>query len=209
MGRFLFWLLLFLSPCLGFGQKHFDFNNTCQQAYREVIQLKLEAGQRILDGEKKRDPNNLIPAFLENYIDFFTLFFNEDPTEYQSRQNMLDKRIKWMSQGPESSPFYLFTKSVIHFQWAAIKIKFGNNWDAGWEFRRSFLQSKENQKKFPGFQPAVMLSGTMQVVAGTIPDGFKWVSSLFGIKRNITAGLLQLRGFFLARRYQAATLPND
>src|SRR5882762_3008208 len=190
-----FYMLLFFSPCLGFGQKHFDFSNSCQQAYREIIQLKLSAGQKMLDAEKKKDPNNLIPAFLENYIDFFILFFNEDPAEYQSRKDMLDKRIQWMSEGPESSPFYLFTKSVIHFQWAAIKIKFGNNWDAGWEFRRSFLQSKENQQRFPGFQPAVMLSGAMQVVAGTIPDGYKWLSGLLGIKGNLGAGMLQLEHF--------------
>src|SRR3979490_1500085 len=96
-GRFLFYLLLFLSPCLVFGQKHFDFNNNCQQAYREIIQLKLEAGGRILNSEKKRDPDNLVPAFLENYIDFFVLFFNEDPAEYKSRRGNLDKRIQLMN----------------------------------------------------------------------------------------------------------------
>ena len=186
---------IFLLPCMVAGQKHFDFNNNCQAAYHEIVQLKLDAGQRILDVEKKRDPDNLIPAFLENYIDFFILFFNEDPAEYQARKDRLDKRVQLMNEGPESSPFHLFTKSVIHFQWAAIKVKFGNNWDAAWEFRRSFLQSKENQQKFPAFAPAVMLNGAMQVVAGTIPDGYKWLSSLLGIKGNIAAGMQQLDHF--------------
>jgi len=188
-------LLFLLLPCLGFGQRHFDFNKDCQQAYREIIRLKLGTGQRILDAEKKRDPDNLVPAFLENYIDFFVLFFNEDPAEYQSRKDNEDKRIDLMNEGPESSPFYLFTKSVIHFQWAAVKVKFGNNWDAGWEFRRSFLQSKENQKKFPDFGPATMLNGAMQVVAGTIPDGYRWLSGMLGIKGNISAGIQQIEHF--------------
>src|SRR5882724_6490009 len=186
---------LMLLPFFVAGQKHFDFNLHCQQAYREIIQLKLDAGQKLLDAEKKRDPSNLIPVFLENYIDFFVLFFNEDPSEYQVRKDMLEKRILWMSEGPQTSPFYLFTRSVIHFQWAAIKVKFGNNWDAGWEFRRSFLQSKEAQRKFPAFEPALMLSGAMQVVAGTIPDGYKWLSGLLGIKGNLTAGMQQLEHF--------------
>jgi len=185
--------LFFLFPCLTTqGQRRFDFNSNCQEAYRQIVQLKLETGVRILEAEKKRDPDNLIPAFLENYIDFFILFFNEDPAEYKLRKDNLDKRIQLMNEGPESSPFYLFSKSVIHFQWAAIKVKFGNNWDAGWEFRRSFLQSKENQKKFPEFKPSIMLSGAMQVVAGTIPDGYKWLSSLLGIKGNISLGMQQL-----------------
>src|SRR5579872_5542093 len=138
-------------PFLSFGQKHFDFNSNCQQAYRAIVQLKLETGSSLLEAEKKRDPNNLIPVFLENYIDFFILFFNEDPSEYQAWQDRLDQRIGLMNEGPDSSPFSLYTRSVIHFQWAAIKIKFGHNWEAGWEFRRSFLQSRECEKKFPSF----------------------------------------------------------
>jgi len=192
------WVLFFfaiLLPHIVAGEKHFDFNGNCQQAYREIVHLRLDAGQKILDSEKKRDPENLIPAFLENYIDFFKLFFNEDPAEYQAWKERLDKRIQLMSEGPESSPFHLFTRSVIHFQWAAVKVKFGNNWDAGWEFRRSFLQSREVQQKFPAFTPAVMLSGAMQVVAGTIPDGYKWLSGLLGIKGNISGGMQQLEHF--------------
>ena len=190
-------LLLFLSllPLAGYGQKHFDFNDNCQQAYRAIVQLRLEAGARLLEAEKKKDPDNLIPVFLENYIEFFHLFFNEDPAEYQAWKDRLDRRIELMSEGPESSPFSLFTRSVIHFQWAAIKIKFGHNWEAGWEFRRSFLQSRECEKKFPAFGPATMLSGAMQVVAGTIPDGYKWLSGLLGIRGNVTTGMQQLERF--------------
>ncbi len=182
-------------PVPGRGQKHFDFNNGCQQAYREIIRLRLDEGVRLLSAEKKRDPNNLIPVFLDNYIDFFQLFFNEDPAAYQAAKGRMDQRIANLSEGPDSSPFSLFTRSVIHFQWAAIKIKFGHNWEAGWDFRRSFLQSRECKERFPGFAPATMLSGTMQVVAGTIPDGYKWLSGLLGIRGNIGTGMQELDQF--------------
>ena len=132
--------LLLTNPAL--AQKTFDFNTNCQNAYKEIVQLKLNNGQRLLNAEKAAHPNNLIPYFLENYIDFFTLFFNEDPQEYKKKIKNLEIRLDKLSEGPESSPFYLFTKSIVHFQWAAVKIKFGQNWDAGWEFRRSFLQVK-------------------------------------------------------------------
>lgn len=197
-----------LFPLLSFGQKHFDFNNGCRQAYQAIIQLRLEDGGRLLEAEKKRDPGNLIPWFLDNYIDFFQLFFNEDPGLYEAAKNRLDQRIGLMSEGPETSPFNLFTRSIIHFQWAAIKIKFGSNWDAGWEFRRSFLQSKDCEKKFPAFGPARMLSGAMQVVAGTIPDGYKWLSGLLGIRGDITGGMSQLESF-LGADDSWAELYND
>ena len=58
----------------------------------------------------------------------------------------LKSDLKLMDKGPENSPYFLFTKSVIHFQWAAVRIKFGYNWDAGWQLRRAYLQIKENMR---------------------------------------------------------------
>ncbi len=202
-------LLCIFLPYLSFGQKHFDFNANCQQAYKAIVQLRLTTGGQLLEDERKKDPDNLIPDLLENYIDFFILFFNEDPAEFQARKGRLDQRIERMSQGPDSSPFSLFARSIIHFQWAAIDIKFGHNWDAGWEFRRSFLQSRECEKKFPTFAPATMLSGAMQVVAGTIPDGYKWLSSLLGIRGNVTGGMQQLERFLENTDPWAATYRDE
>ena len=195
--RFIYLCVLFF-PVLSIGQKHYDFNNSCRQAYRSIIELRLEEGSRILEAEKKRDPSNLIPFFLDNYIDFFQLFFNEDAAQYAAWKGRRDQRLEWMSEGPESSPFNLFTRSVIHFQWAAIQIKFGDNWDAAWDFRRSFIQSKDCAEQFPGFSPAGMVSGAMEVVAGTIPDGYKWLTSLLGIKGTVSGGMRELEHFLAA-----------
>lgn len=182
-------------PGFCFGQKVFDFNTACRNAYKEIIQLKLDNGQRLLEIEKSKNPNNLIPYFLENYIDFFTLFFNEDAAEYKKRIGNREKRLDLIDDGPENSPFFLYTKAVIHFQWASVRIKFGYNWDAGWEFRRSFLQVKENRESFASFSPNLLYNGAMQVAAGTIPDGYKWLSGLLGIKGSIKNGMAQLEKF--------------
>jgi tetratricopeptide (TPR) repeat protein len=170
----------------------FDFNAECRKAYQEIIKLKLNTGKQILEAEKKAHPNNLIPYFLDNYIDFFTLFFNEDPAEYRRRKPFLDQRLAMMKKGDPTSAFYLFTRSVIYFQWAAVEIKFGERWDAAWAFRRSFLIGKENLVKFPEFQPSIMLQGSMQVAAGTIPPGYQWLSSLLGIHGTIDNGMHNL-----------------
>ncbi len=59
---------------------------TAEKLMKKSSSLKLNTGKLILEAEKKAHPNNLIPYFLENYIDFFTLYFNEDPAEYQRRK---------------------------------------------------------------------------------------------------------------------------
>ena len=115
--------------------------------------------------------------------------------EFAKRKENLEERLRIISSGPETSPFYFFSKAVLHFQWAAVKIKFGHNWDAGWEFRRSFLQIKENRRLFPSFKPNDMLGGTMEVAAGTIPEGYHWLSNLLGITGTIDAGMNTLHQF--------------
>lgn len=201
-------VLLLIAPAYVAAQRKFDFNNNCQQAYKEIISLKLKNGQELIDKEKKINPDNLIPYFLENYIDFFVLFFNQDPVEYKLRRENAERRFQLLKSGPASSPFYLFTKSVMHFQWAAVHVKFAGNWDAAWEFRRSFLSGKENQEKFPQFSPGSMLNGSMQVAAGTIPSGYKWLSSLLGIKGTIKGGMETLERF-IAQNDSWAMLFHD
>ena len=189
---FLFFLLSSLSISGAPGPYAFDFNADCRKAYSEIIKLKLNTGRLILDEEKKLHPNNLVPYFLDNYIDFFTLYFNEDPVEYQRRKPLLDQRLALLKKGDPSSPFFLFTRSVIYFQWAAVEIKFGERWDAAWSFRKSFLTGNENLQKFPDFQPSRMLQGAMQVAASTIPPGYQLVSSLLGIKGSLGSGMNNL-----------------
>jgi len=189
---FLFFYLSSLPSAIAQGPYRFDFNSECRKAYEEIIRLRLASGASIIESEKKSDPGNLIPYFLENYIDFFTLYFNEDPGEYRRRKPLVEQRLALMKRGDPSSPFYLFTRSVIYFQWAAIEIKFGDRWDAGWSFRRSFVTGRENLEKFPDFQPGRMLQGSMQVAAGTIPPGYQWLSKLLGIQGTIEAGMNNL-----------------
>ncbi len=173
----------------------YDFNDNCRNAYNAVMQLRVQEASRLLAIEKHSNPSNLVPVMLENYIDFFELFFNEDPAAYRRYQGNYQRRLELLSSGPENSPYYLHAKSVVHLQWAFIQVKFGKHWDGGWSFRRSFLQSRENNRKFPGFTPSLLYVGAMETAAGTIPDGYKWLSGLLGIKGSIDAGIKKLETF--------------
>ncbi|HET9056648.1 MAG TPA: tetratricopeptide repeat protein [Chitinophagaceae bacterium] len=193
--KYLLFFSINLVASTSFAEKVFDFNANCRQAYNEIVKLKLTSGQQLLNEEKEANPENLIPYFLENYIDFFELFFNEDPLTYKSRLLNRSKRLNLMDEGPSNSPFLRFTKAIINFQWATIKIKFGNRWDAGWEFRRSYLQIKDNKERFPDFLPNDMLYGAMQTVVGTVPDGYKWIGKLLGLNGSIKTGINLLQQF--------------
>lgn len=201
------WLLLLcLLPFAAVGaEPSYDFNSGCREAYAKILQWRFAEAAALLDAEHKRDPENLIPAFLENYLDFFTLFFNEDPADYKRIEPRWERRQAMLDKGPSDSPFYLYCRAVMHFQWAAVSIKFGHNWDAGWEFRRSFLQFRDNREKFPHFTPNEMYYGALQVAVGTIPDGYRWLSHLLGLQGSIHEGMFRLRSF-LNRKDEDALL---
>jgi tetratricopeptide (TPR) repeat protein len=177
------------------GQKVFDYNSTCQLAYQEITKLKIEPGLALLAKAKKQNPDNLIPIMLEDYVDFFELFFNEDPKEFEKRMPQFNERLSKISEGPKNSPFYNFCLTTIRVHKAAIEIKFGQNWNAGWDFRKAFLLLKENRKNHPDFVLDELMTGSLYAIVGTLPSGYKWLASLLGLKGSIVEGMTLLRKF--------------
>ena len=190
-------VFLFLMICYftGSAQKVYEFNSTCQQAYQEITKLKMASGLALIEKAKQQNPDNLIPVLLESYIDFYVLFLNEDPKDYATRYPKFSERLNQLEQGPKSSPFYLYCLSMVKVHQAGSSIKFGKFWDGGWGFRKAYQLIKENKKQFPTFSPNDLVYGSLQAVVGTIPKGYKWIASLFGMKGSLTEGMKTVRGF--------------
>jgi hypothetical protein len=77
---FLLGAFLFL-PNLIFAQFYFDGN--CTNAYKYILAMRFSDAKRSIELEKKTRPSNRVPVYFENYIDFLTLFINEDPSQYK------------------------------------------------------------------------------------------------------------------------------
>jgi hypothetical protein len=90
------------------AQKIYEFNSTCQMVYKEIVQLKLNNAQALINKAKQQNANNLIPLVLESYVDFFTLFFNEDPEEFKVRLPKFEERIKQLNDGFKAHHFITF-----------------------------------------------------------------------------------------------------
>lgn len=188
-------LILSLFTITTRAQKVYEFNSTCQQAYQEITKLKINSGLALVEKARQQNPNNLIPELLESYADFYILFLNEDPKEYQLRYPRFAERISALEEGPKSSPFYYFCLSMVRVHKAGSAIKFGKMWDAGWDFRKAYQLIKDNKKQFPTFGPNDLVYGSLQAVVGTIPKGYKWIASLFGMRGSLTEGMRTVRGF--------------
>lgn len=206
-------LLIFLSGLLltlaVYGQKVYDFNPTCQQAYQEITRLRINNGVALIEKAKQQNPNNLIPLLLESYVDFYILFLNEDPADFSKRYPNFAKRITALENGPVQSPFYNFCLSSVRVHKAASAIKFGRIWDAGWDFRRAWMLIKENKNLYPSFVPDDLMYGALQTVVGTVPKGYKWLANLFGMRGSITEGMKTVRNFVNSNDPWAKLFANE
>ena len=153
MGKYVAFILFFLASLTVKAEKVYEFNSTCQQAYQEILKLKTNNGIGLIEKAKQQNPDNLIPYYLENYVDLISLFFNEDADEYAIRKPKIEERIKLLEQGPQNSPFYRYCLSMVYVQKSFIEIKFAENWRASWDARKAFLLIKENKRLFQTFTP--------------------------------------------------------
>jgi hypothetical protein len=209
MKKFFLTAIICLVSCIAFSQKVFEFTPACEAAYKEIIKLKIDAGKQLIKQAREENPNNLIPELLDGYIDFFVLFFNEDRNEYNARKANFDKRLKAFDEGPENSPFYRYCKALTYFQRMAVRVKFGERYSAGWDFKRANSLLKENRSKFKSFQLNNLISGPAQVVIGTIPKAYKWVANLLGFKGSISEGMQLIRNLLNSNDPYAKIFSNE
>lgn len=198
-----------LLSVAAYADKVYDFNAICQQAYQEISRLKLENGEALLQKARQQNPDNLVPVLLESYIDFYTLFLLEDPTEYNTRHPQFAKRITLLEEGPRSSPFYRFFISMVRIHKGVTAIKLGRNWEAAWDCRRAWLLLKENKEQHPSFVADDLMYGTLETMIGTIPQGYKWIASLLGVKGSVTNGMKSVKQFMNSQDATARLFAHD
>jgi hypothetical protein len=186
----LFFLCLCTQPV--FGSKYFDFNSTCQQAYDNILSLNFPAGEKLLMQEESAHPDNLIPFFIENYIDVLKISIDENKDEYDQLYPNKEKRLDLMESGDSKSPYYLYTQSAINLQWAFVNLKLGQYYTAFWSIRKAYYDLEQNTTTFPDFAANQKDLGVIHALIGTIPNNYRWAASLLGFHGTIEQGVAEL-----------------
>ncbi|MFN0276387.1 MAG: tetratricopeptide repeat protein, partial [Chitinophagales bacterium] len=173
--------------------QNFDFNQRCRDAYNLLQALRFNEANSILTQEKKDSPGNLIPLFLENYIDFMSIYISEDESLFDALEGNQQKRLVQLKKGDESSPYYLYTQAEILIQWAFARLKFGEYVNAFTEVKKAYSLLEQNQKKFPDFIANKKSMGLLHCLVGAIPDQYKWGTNILGMHGTIQQGLNEMK----------------
>lgn len=177
------------------AQYTYDYNARCAAAYHHYMSLQPEEGNALIRKEIAENPYNLMATYLADYEDCLLLLFNGDKADFNQRIGHMDARLNLLERGDENSPWYRLTRAGIYLHWAFVYVRMGENLKAGIHFRKSFLLLKENRKRFPSFAYNEVFWGLEQAAVGTVPDEYKWVASVLGLKGSVKGGNAVLDAF--------------
>ena len=184
-----FFLLLALPAFAG----HFETSPKVKEAYEKVLSLRFVEAQNLLEQIKTEEPGNLLVYHVENYIDFFKIYINEDEDEFDRLKSNKAARLDKIKSGDPNSPYYLFLQADIRLQWALARLKFEEYFTSFTEVNKAYKLLKKNQEKFPDFMPNLKDLGILHAMVGTIPDNYQWgVKLLSGLDGTIEQGRAEL-----------------
>ena len=186
-------LLIFLTNLFCFKSfASFDFNTNCKNAYEKIISLRFEEGKKLIENEKIANPSNLISIYLENYIDFLKITISEDISLFNTLKLNKDIRISKIEEAEDESPYYNYCIADINLQWAFTRLKFKEYITAASEINSAYKLLVKNEKAYPLFVPNKKGLGILHSIIGTIPDDYRWLTKIIGLKGSVNQGINEL-----------------
>jgi len=172
----------------------FEYTPEAEDIYEKILSLRFREAEILIKRFKTDDPGNLIVHHLEDYIDFFTVYINEDQEEFERLEMNRDKRLDAIKTGNEDSPYYLYLQADIRLHWALARLKFDGYATAFFEVNKAFKLLVENEEKFPKFMANKKDLGILHALVGTIPDNYRWAVEMFSsLEGTVDQGQRELR----------------
>lgn len=182
--------IFLLFPFTLIGQGYFQFSEELKDAYQSIVELKLEEGREQVAQIKRVDPDNKLTYLVEDYIDFFTLFLQEDIEDFKRLESNKDRRIEELKKGDDTSPYYLFSIAEVHLHWAAVRLKFDEKLSAAREVYSAYKLLKKNNEKFPDFISNKKSLSIIHSLAESIPS---WIRTVAGVEGSIQKGTSEIK----------------
>lgn len=187
-------LTFLLLLCPEVWANRFDYTPEAERIYEKILSLRFREATVLIEQLKKDDPSNLVVYHLEDYIDFFTVYINENKAEFERLEKNRDIRLNAIRKGNPDSPYYLYLQADIRLHWALARLKFDGYATAFFEVNKAYKLLVENEKKFPDFIANKKDLGILHALVGTIPDNYRWAIEMFSsLQGTVEQGQKELR----------------
>lgn len=188
------WIVLFIY-FFGYqanlsGQGKLVMTQALEEAYRDISSLRIQEGRNKLQQSNFVGQQNMMGYYIENYIDFFTLFIQEDQTLYKKLLPNRNIRLQIIKSADSNTPYYLFCQAEIILQWATIKLKFNEKMSAGRDIYEAYNLLTQNQKKYPNF---ILNNKSLSIIHALTENIPSWVRKLLDIQGSIQMGTQEIK----------------
>lgn len=183
------------TTVVGGKDYHYTYTDNCGAAYKAYMALDMEGGDAHLKKELLADPYNLMATYISDYKDCLLLLFNGNRVDYEQLKGHQSEKLRLLGRGDEGSPWHRLCTAGIYMHWAFAHLRFNENLKAANNFRKSYQLLKENKAAYPDFAYNDIFLGIEEATVGAIPDNYKWIASLFGMRGNVQQGVGKVRGF--------------
>ena len=194
MKKYLIIFFLLLSPML--LKASFSFNQNCTDAFDLLISLRFDEARKLIANEKKGNPDNAIPYFLDNYIDFLGSFIGEEESAFKDYTAAMAVRKKRIELERSDSPYYKYCIATMDMQVAFTRMKFGEYVKAAAEINRAYRLLERNNREYPDFIPQKLSLGMLHTLIGSIPDKYDWIRKATGLKGTVNGGIQEMQQVF-------------
>ncbi len=172
----------------------FKFNKELSEIFHDILTLKLKQATLRINQVKGKNAFNLIPRYLEDYIEFYYAFIDGKPKDiYGKYMDHKEERLAWFKQGSDGDPYTLFMQADIHLRWGMIYALYQDNIEAFKSIKKAAVLLEKNNKKFPRFIPNKRALGMLHTMVGAIPGKYQWGAALAGLTGNVNQGIEELQ----------------
>lgn len=206
MSKLIFLFLSLLFTLCGKTQGDFTFTADLKEVYQMATDLRLKPAREKLAIIRTSDPNNKLVYFIENYVDFFEVFIQEEKEVFDLLEANKDIRISKIREGNENSPYYLFCEAEINIQWAIARLKFNDKLKAAAEIYRAYALLEENKKRFPDFSYNNKSLSFIHVMAQSLPGILR---KILDIEGSIEKGTEEIRTLYNVTKNEEEALFKD
>jgi tetratricopeptide (TPR) repeat protein len=160
-------------------------------AYQDVLHLRLSSAQQSVQKELGKNSENYMSLLIENTIDFFKIFIDENEAQFTKLSGLKNQRIGMLKNSDVKSPYHLFSQAQIALQWSLLNGKFKSYLKAFQELRTAYKLLEKNEQLFPDFLPNKMQLAVLHTLIGTVPNQYKWGAKMLGFEGSVEGGIAE------------------
>ncbi|MFY7829479.1 MAG: tetratricopeptide repeat protein [Flectobacillus sp.] len=182
-------VIFILSSIMNGLAQDFDFNTNLQNAYNEITKLRLTHAKQL---SGKESPNNGYKIWVDCLVDAVNVYASENEAEYEKLVDKVDDALDVIDDLDTKAPQQRQLRAELKFYLALVQMKLGHETKAGMSVMSAYKLLEENKKLFPNYTANYKILGVIHVLIGSVPENYRWITKMLGLKGNIDQGIREL-----------------